>query len=855
MRVCKLVLMMLVFLPAFARPVVFRVSDPIHPGETALLFGDDIGQKVIVEGWRVPESGPAPNPQRLVVLQSSDVSAKVVIPKDWKDGVFALRLRNDTGESAVVYLNRTEPWWYLAGEGHTAFAGEEIRVFGKNFGSATTAWLKAGPAHIALAVRKAEPYTARFVVPAATAAGDYELWVWNGWGRDSYGGPLKVHVQKRAPQPSTKFNVKDFGAAGDGWQDDTDAIRSALARAVTAGGGVVFIPAGRYKITGKLVVPPHTILRGASRDTVRLVVPMKTPEFDAVLAGDRDFGVEDLSVVSQTAHRLVAAPDLPAVYSRTWGTNPPAGQEASNVHLRRLRLQHLYYAHRVNKGDPRRDVDVGPATVVMAGDDLELSDSEVISSGMPIAIHGAHRLRIERNRLDTGRNGWYGIWNSEDDVIEDNIIEGRDMEGSYGGFQNRSDHVYYAGNRLQDAYGDEREALTFDTPYIPHWMGRIGTATATTLTTHEYDGTEKHWKPGELKGEVCLIAYGKGLGEYIRIADNTEDAITLERPWDVEPDATSNVVIHSDRSQIVITHNHFSDASAAVQLYAQSYGIIVDGNQSERTGGFYGLSWDIWIEQRKARRYSTCWFNEWLNNDLKEGFTYDQGAWQDGVLGPETDARGGKLEPPAIMTMGNVVRNNKLNGRNTAGAFLAGPHPFALTSFGVLGYIGRDTIIEGNNVSDSPTAIDIYPGFRDTVVRHNQVERCPIPLSDDGMNTWVDSAERLRQQTRAAQERFGTIPTSGGLFDAVAKASGGPVEIAVATMLTGLHCERTKTGVRVRTEPWAMPLSVTAGGQTADLPPNIVVTLPPAEELSLVHGASILKIRLEGLNSDLRAGQ
>jgi len=46
------------------------------------------------------------------------------------------------------------------------------------------------------------------------------------------------------------FNVKTYGAAGNGIADDTAAINSALAAARTAGRGTVFFPAGIYNTTG-----------------------------------------------------------------------------------------------------------------------------------------------------------------------------------------------------------------------------------------------------------------------------------------------------------------------------------------------------------------------------------------------------------------------------------------------------------------------------------------------------------------------------------------------------------------------------------------------------------------------------
>jgi len=47
----------------------------------------------------------------------------------------------------------------------------------------------------------------------------------------------------------TRFNVRAFGATGDGTTLDTEAIRAAIAAAVSAGGGTVFLPAGIYAST------------------------------------------------------------------------------------------------------------------------------------------------------------------------------------------------------------------------------------------------------------------------------------------------------------------------------------------------------------------------------------------------------------------------------------------------------------------------------------------------------------------------------------------------------------------------------------------------------------------------------
>jgi hypothetical protein len=61
---------------------------------------------------------------------------------------------------------------------------------------------------------------------------------------------------------SARFDVRDFGAAGDGRTDDTSAFQKALDTAGEQGGGVVFAPRGSYLFAGHLNVPAAVSLLG-----------------------------------------------------------------------------------------------------------------------------------------------------------------------------------------------------------------------------------------------------------------------------------------------------------------------------------------------------------------------------------------------------------------------------------------------------------------------------------------------------------------------------------------------------------------------------------------------------------------
>lgn len=83
-----------------------------------------------------------------------------------------------------------------------------------------------------------------------------------GYKRTETGGvarTLHAWMQDQA------FNVKDFGAEGDGSTDDTTAIQAAIDAAETAGGGIVYFPPGTYKLTAALDLKAKVILRGVGR--------------------------------------------------------------------------------------------------------------------------------------------------------------------------------------------------------------------------------------------------------------------------------------------------------------------------------------------------------------------------------------------------------------------------------------------------------------------------------------------------------------------------------------------------------------------------------------------------------------
>ncbi len=70
------------------------------------------------------------------------------------------------------------------------------------------------------------------------------------------------------PVPPGWFDVRDYGAVGDGTTDDTAAINAAIAAAGALNAGIVYCPRGRYKITSQLTTLPSGVHLQGERNWV-----------------------------------------------------------------------------------------------------------------------------------------------------------------------------------------------------------------------------------------------------------------------------------------------------------------------------------------------------------------------------------------------------------------------------------------------------------------------------------------------------------------------------------------------------------------------------------------------------------
>lgn len=92
---------------------------------------------------------------------------------------------------------------------------------------------------------------------------------------------VKVVPAELVLSSSIVFNVRDYGAKGDGTTDDTAAIIAAQEAAASAGGGTVYFPSGEYKVTSAITMKPQITYRGPSKGGLLDYYPNKAKIFSS----------------------------------------------------------------------------------------------------------------------------------------------------------------------------------------------------------------------------------------------------------------------------------------------------------------------------------------------------------------------------------------------------------------------------------------------------------------------------------------------------------------------------------------------------------------------------------------------
>jgi hypothetical protein len=672
-------------------------SDPVEPGETAIIFGEGMSKAENVEVAILKGSNPK-GWTELKPSQVSDRSVKFVIPEDWNLGIYVCRVKSGAGTSKELLLNRPDLWWAQGDNGVTASPGGWIRVFGRCLsfeGTSSKLVLRKleMKERIELEINEISTYAISASIPAELPEGRYVVMAHNGLGGESgWSDGVELEVRRKVKWPERVFDVTEFGAIGNDGKDDTGAIKRAIEKAAETG-GVVYFPRGRYRLSEALLIPRFVVLRGERRDLVTLYWDDTDSPPEALIRGKNSFGIEELTICCANYVHVIAG-DL--------GSEPDAG----DVFIRRVRIRaniYLFLKDPDKIGERFRGFlrysSGGGDLIRLGGRNIEITDCDLYGSGRSLFLSKVRGGYVARNILYNGRWGWYCISGSDGLIFERNEIIGGDLMSTGGGLNcldgsSYSQNIYFAHNVLRNFFGWDREAMTSDAGGGAYF-GKVESFDGVKLILSD----EPNWGGRDWKGAAIFILGGRGAGQFRRIVRYEGREIEIDSPWDVEPDSSSEVSVTMLQRNYLIIGNEFYDATVAVQLYGISIGHIIAQNRCARAGGYHNIG------MKYAGGYQPSWFVQFLDNEIIEG---------SGLKGPLNEyppldshiATIGLEAPPckSPLTRCTVIRRNRL---------------LSNSRIEVRG-LCEDVLVEGNSIENAEIGISVDGKAKGVLIRRNR---------------------------------------------------------------------------------------------------------------------------------------
>ncbi|HLY11388.1 MAG TPA: glycosyl hydrolase family 28-related protein [Planctomycetota bacterium] len=711
--------------PAGPVPVVFNATRSARPGDLVSLQGEHFGPRP--EVWL---DRPGTPPLQLP-LENSVGSGWVAvrIPPDAR-GALIVRVRNGEGSSPAVLLNQAVP---LHLDTLQIAAGGAFRVFGCNLllpGSTPVVTVNGKPAAIDLA--NSDDTMLIAVAPAdLVAAPAAALTVDNGNGSGPAdlhrpvtviagegGDPFQVGVGWTAALPRPGELFYRAGVAADGVKDDSAAIQEAIDKAARdSEGSVVQIPEGTCRISHPVTLRSGVVLQGAGRDQTILRYDVSNYPVWASHA-DR-IGLRNLSLVN-------------------------GGKDVEGPLLKgntRVLIQNV-----------RFDLGVSQQIYLSENRNIVVTGCEFLQGG---SLHGQGPYQLSKSaglvfthNKTVWKDGAPSFQESHDSYIANNTwtrdasVQNTPIITTHCCVIDFCHRIAVVGNRFGVVNGpvtnrDRNDGETLLTEggggHRTENLGSVAQASELTLTdpantidVHPFDRESIPENYG------VAIVDGKGAGQTRRVTGLASKTLSVDRRWDVIPDATSRYATFVwGLEKSLLKGNRLTGNSRGIWLYQCAIrDVDVLGNTLEEGGGIFLRTW-----QSVAEKQFTPIYNVRIAGNTVSNTT---GLWAShiGSVFVTKEAR-----PFGIGQIGLEIRDNRLtaNPKNLQlGAedyasiegiyVLLKPEVATYEAPALAPFLG--TILERNTCTHCDVAFRLGTGAEGTILSANQTVRCQTVWTD-----------------------------------------------------------------------------------------------------------------------------
>ena len=574
-------------------PACAEFTRTAGPDESILITGNNFSafqDQALGQDTRFAIADGSTNPLAQPRIQRlENDKAILTLPKDlpyW--GMLLLWPANQNGYGSPIALNQTEAWWLGPNQ---AAPGSTFSVYGRNLSYRNDTlrsyvYLKPrlasqGPAQW-VHVSRVNPYRVSVVLPTGLVPGEYEVWTHNGHG-GAYGwsGPLQLSVQPSPAWSSVRFDVKAYGAVGDGQRDDTQAIQKALTAARQSPGSTLYFPAGTYLLSDMLLLASNTRWLGAGKDrsVLRCSPSFSNKAFCLLYAqqGVTNLELTDLAIEANHNYRGNFQGNQ---------TTPIDLRGSQDIRLTNVRFSFQEYdilqLDRTNRVFITGCELIGKISFLGKSTQVFIDRCRFrLTNDAELALHswGGTGISLTNstcedfdNRDPTNGAGWgkgrffvgTGNWGSNRfTYLANNTTKDLTPRPQGGVDQNSGEQFLWEGNQAD-------------------WVGSPSGSTAQTTTLRGFTGSYEY-------AHDAVIIKGRGLGQSRRITAYNNGTITLETPWRVAPDQSSVVAVGNFVDRVVLYQNSLDGklqavtspthvASAGIEPFGGTTNLIADGN-------------------------------------------------------------------------------------------------------------------------------------------------------------------------------------------------------------------------------------------------------------------------------------
>ena len=640
------------------KPVIFNFNEGALPGEAFGVQGDSFGKAAelwiaLVQGG---EKKLTPKVSLKVVTRSESYVA-AVLPADHllpAGSLTAVWVKNGNQWSEPVFINRAR---VVTVEYEEIMPGYTFRVFGRNLlfsgqKPSLSLYDASKKQTLQAEVILADPYILQVKAPQGVIPGvRYHIVVTNGsggkWGEST--AEETILARSNAPDPfgvgapwgadfkfdQNRYNVKTdvrlkLKAKGDSIANDRDPIQQAIDKAGADGGGVVYLPEGNYKLiftTGSgLTMRSNVVLMGDGPDKSFILFGYGTPPPypDPIGKGhwpdDTTDGVGMLWPLGTNKSGMsgicIQNVNTSGIWRHSLKTMIPkekipggAGSEFFAVNCR------FELSMAVGLGWSFVD------RMVIADCDFESTTQNT----WPWMWHcnGSTNFAVRGNRVHYAA-GRFGFNESFNGIIENNhITRSGDLQtfkGETGGFNiDYAKDIVVIKNRMDvngAAIFPRNQGETILSQGCNPTGQTVGVATAVTATT--LTDAKQHWSaynPLVLgSSRAVAIVDGKGTGQWRSIKSSNEGTLTIDRPWDVTPEAGCHYVVMSwSAEDWLVKDNILEDNHQGIMFYCGCNDVAIQGNKLTNSSGIYLRS----DQRANEGRYNLTWNATVVENEIR----------------------------------------------------------------------------------------------------------------------------------------------------------------------------------------------------------------------------------------------